>query len=745
MNSYLSQTTKGNLLVVDDMPENLRLLTIGLAKQGYSVRNATNGTDALQEVLREQPDLILLDIKMPQMSGYDLCQRLKSEPATQEIPVVFISALDEVLDKIKAFSVGGVDYITKPFELREVVARIENQLALRNAKAEVRRLNSELEQRVEERTAQLAATNQALQREIAERREIEKALAREKAHLIAAQQVAHVGSWEFDVETQNSVWSEETFRIFGLDSERTVPNYESLLNQQIHPDDRLLWDTTVRGAIATGHPYAIECRIIRPDGGVRHVLAQGQPLLREDGQVGQLFGTVLDITERKHVEDRILHDTLHDALTGLPNRTLFIERVERSLQRVKRYPDYLFAVLFLDIDRFKMVNDSFGYREGDELLMAIARQLSRYIRTTDTVARLGGDEFAILLDDIRNIKEATRISERLGRKLRLPFRLENREVFLTASIGIAISSTGYERAEDLLRDADIAMYRAKERGKSRYEVFDKAMHERAIALLQMENDLRRALERRELAVFYQPIVALASGEIAGFEALLRWRHPKRGLIAPSEFIPLAEETGLIVPLGEWTLREACSQMRTWQNQFPTANGLQMSVNLSGKQVREPNLIDKIDRILEQTGLESHHLKLEITESVLIENIQAATAMLLELRSRHIELSIDDFGTGYSSLSYLHRFPIDTLKIDRSFISQADDHQEDFGGIVEAIVSLAHHLGMGAIAEGVETEKQLSHLRALECEAAQGYLFSRPLDSLSTTDLLASNPKWTPTP
>jgi diguanylate cyclase (GGDEF)-like protein len=430
-----------------------------------------------------------------------------------------------------------------------------------------------------------------------------------------------------------------------------------------------------------------------------------------------------EITERKIAEAKLIHEAVHDSLTGLPNRTLFRQRLGRAIERAQRLKDYFFAVLFLDLDRFKLVNDSLGHLIGDQLLIAFVRRVEQCLRSTDTVARLGGDEFAILLDDINDINDATQIADRIQKALTLPFNLSGYEVFISTSIGIALSTTGYEQPEELLRDADTVMYRAKALGKARHEVFDKAMHTRAVTLLQLDNDLRRALERQELQIHYQPIVLLKTGRITGFEALVRWQHPIRGLVSPAEFVPLAEETGLIVPIGGWVLREACSQMRAWQEQFFTTSPLTLSVNFSGKQFSQPNLIEQIEQILQETGFDVHSLKLEITESVLIENAEAAAAMLSQLRSLGVQIYMDDFGTGYSSLSYLHRFPVDVLKIDRAFISRIGVDLE----LVRAIITMAHNLNMNVVAEGIETPEQLTQLIALQCEYGQGYLFSKPLN------------------
>ena len=481
----------------------------------------------------------------------------------------------------------------------------------------------------------------------------------------------------------------------------------------------------------------------------RYISKNGRPvdtllkvvMVRDDRNRPLHFNNqIVDITERKKMERQLLHDALHDALTGLPNRALFMDRLEQELKRNKNQVNYLFAVLFLDLDRFKLVNDSMGHLVGDKLLVEIARRLENCVCPTDTVARLGGDEFVILLENITSMEVATVAAEKIYQALTVPFSLDNYELFTTASIGIALSSQGYDKPEDILRDADLTMYSAKERGKARYEVFDRSMHTRALERLHLENDLRRGIERKEFAVYYQPITSLSTGKISGFEALARWHHPERGFVSPGEFIPVAEETGLIIPLGNWLLEEACQQLRKWQIKYPEHSPITISVNLSGKQLREPSSIDKIDYILLKTQLPPQNLKLEITESVLMDNLAAATQTLLELRKRKIKLSIDDFGTGYSSLSYLHRFPVDTLKIDRSFINEIKSGEEN-SAIVKAIVTLAHMLNMDVIAEGIENTAQLNRLKLLKCEHGQGYFFSRPLSREEAEKLIASSPQW----
>jgi len=439
----------------------------------------------------------------------------------------------------------------------------------------------------------------------------------------------------------------------------------------------------------------------------------------------------------EETKEHFRHAAFHDSLTGLPNRAMFTELLKAEIESSSRRNEYMFAVLFLDLDRFKNINDSLGHTHGDLLLVAFAERLERTLRPVDTLARFGGDEFAILLSGMSDATDAVRVAQRIQDELSQPFVLDKNSAFATASIGIALSSSGYDRADDILRDADIAMYRAKENGKARYEVFDHGMHARAVSRLQLESDLRQAIEQKEFCVYYQPIVSLQTGRLAGFEALVRWNHPRRGLVSPADFIPVAEETGLIVPIGEWVLNEACARVRQWQIDSPSHRSLSLSVNLSARQVAQPDLLNRIKEALDNSKLNPHCLKLEITESVVMENAEAAAQMFKQLRSLGVQLSIDDFGTGYSSLSYLHRFPLNYLKIDRSFVTRLTT---DDNAIVRTISTLARNLGMEVIAEGIETEEQFQQLKMLGCEYGQGYLFSRPVANEAVAHLLAQDSK-----
>ena len=449
-----------------------------------------------------------------------------------------------------------------------------------------------------------------------------------------------------------------------------------------------------------------------------------------------------EVVERKRAEEQLRYGAFHDPLTGLPNRTLFMDRLGHALERTRRREDYSrgAAVLFLDLDRFKVVNDSLGHSMVDQLLIECARRLEACLRAADTVARLGGDEFVILLEDIQGMDDATYVAVRIQDGLAPPFSLDGRQTYISASIGIVLSTMGYDRPEDILRDADIAMYRAKVLGRARYEVFDTTMRDLAVARLGLETDLRRAVEQQEFRLYYQPIVLLETGAVVGFEALVRWQHPERGLVLPPEFIPVAEETGLIIPIGQWVLREACHQLREWQSQFPMDPPLTISVNFSAKQFAQADLIEQVSRVLQETGIEPGSLRLEITESVIVEEAATATTTLAQLRTLGVEVQIDDFGMGYSALSYLHRLPIDTLKVDRTFVAKmgADG---DGSEIVRTVLALARDMGMSVIAEGVEAEYQLAKLKELRCEYAQGHLFAKPTDGKTAgaliTEALAS--------
>jgi len=565
-----------------------------------------------------------------------------------------------------------------------------------------------------------------------ERKRAEEELRKSEERYALAARGANDGLWDWNLRTDEVYFSPRWKSMLGC-REDEVGNCPQEWFSRVHGEDleKLQMHLALHLEGRTPH-FENEHRMLHKDGTYRWMLSRGLAVRDADGRAYRMAGSQTDITDRKVSEVQHLHDAFHDALTGLPNRALFMDRLKNAVERAKRHKDYLFAVLFLDLDRFKVVNDSLGHMVGDQLLVSIARGLEARLRPIDTVARLGGDEFAILLDGIENIDSAVRVSDRIQKELSIPFNLNGQEVFTTVSIGIALSAIGYDRPEDILRDADIAMYRAKCLGKARHVLFDMNMRAQAVELLHLEADLRRAIERQEFVLHYQPIVSLASGRITGVEVLLRWQHPQRGLISPAEFIPIAEETGLIVPLGEWVLRTACTQNKAWQDAgLPP---LCVAVNLSARQFQHQNLPELIQKVLQETGMAVQALKLEITESLAMKDIDFSIATLNELSAMGIQILIDDFGTSYSSLGYLKRFPITTLKIDKSFVRDLPG-DSDNAAITSAIIVMANSLKLKVIAEGVETEEQLAFLQSQKCDEIQGYFFSEPVPAEVFTRLL----------
>jgi diguanylate cyclase (GGDEF)-like protein/PAS domain S-box-containing protein len=487
--------------------------------------------------------------------------------------------------------------------------------------------------------------------------------------------------------------------------------------------DFALNNRLLRGEISH---FQREKRYLAKDGRIVNVLLQVVLVQDLEGKPLHVVRQIVDITQRKQFEERLLYTASHDSLTNLPNRMMFLNRLQQALLKKKEEPDYLFAVLFLDLDRFKMVNDSMGHTIGDQLLIAISQKLQDCVGVHDIVARFGGDEFTILLQDIKSPTEASAIAEKIQQNLKNPFVIEGYEIFTSSSIGIALAAPYYDKPEEMLRDADLTMYHAKENGRSHHEIFDQAMYQQLRQRLSLETELRKAIKKQEFSLNYQPILDLNTRQLKGFEALIRWISPELGFISPAQFIPIAEETGLIVQIGEWVLEEACRQMEQWKYLYPQYAHLTIAVNLSGRQIKEPHLIEQIDQILLKTKFDPHCLKLEITESILMENMEETAQFFQQLKSRNIKLSMDDFGTGYSSLSYLHRFPMNTLKIDRAFVSRIEDESQEHLEIIRAIISLAHVFNMDVVAEGIEEENQAQQLQKLGCEYGQGYFFSKPL-------------------
>ncbi len=573
-------------------------------------------------------------------------------------------------------------------------------------------------------------------RDVTARKRTEQALRASEERYALAARGANDGLWDWDLVKAAVYFSPRWKAMLGYRDHEIGDQPEEWFHR-VHPDDvgrlRKDLDTHLDGAVPH---FQTEYRMLHRDGVYRWMVVRGVAERAADGTPARIAGSQTDIHEQKDAEERLIHDAFHDALTGLPNRALFTNLLDRSIGRLRRHSEYRFAVLFLDIDRFKVVNDSLGHMIGDQLLVAASRRLAACLRPGDTVARLGGDEFTVLLDDIVGVDDAIAVAERIQSELATAFTVEHHDVFTSASIGIALSDAGYQHPEEILRDADTAMYRAKSRGRACHEVFTSRMHTHAVSLLRLETDLRRALEREEFRLYYQPIISLLTGELTGFEALLRWAHPKRGIVAPVEFIRLAEETGLIIPIGQWVLWEACRQAEAWrQARGPNAAPLTMSINLSARQFAQATLVESVADALAVTGLPPTTLRLEITESILMDHAEASVRVLDQLRRSGVHVQVDDFGTGYSSLSYLHRFSLDALKIDRSFVAGLGRGGENTE-IVRTIVTLARNLGMLVVAEGVETEVQRDVLIALGCEQAQGFLFSCAVDAVEAESLFA---------
>lgn len=688
------------VLIVDDNEMNRDMLARRLERKGYSVQVAENARCLLERIQKEAADLLLLDVEMPEISGLDALQTLRQFYSASELPIIMVTAKQESEDIVKALDLGANDYLTKPIDFAVALARIRTQMSHIN---------------------------------------VEKALRVSEERYALAAQGANDGLWDWNVQDNFIYFSPRWKAMLGYQDDEIGNRPEEWLDR-IHLADRervkLEIDAHQKGI--TPH-FESEIRIQHKDGSFRWVLSRGLAVRDASGKALRMAGSQTDITGGK----------LADALTGLPNRLLFLDRLERLFEHQKRDRNYLFAVMFLDLDGFKMINDSLGHAAGDQLLIEVSNRLEHCLRACDTVARiernftiarLGGDEFTILLDCIREPSDVELVAKRLMKALTSSFNLDGKEIFTSASIGITLSSIGYENSEDILRDADTAMYRAKSLGKSRYEVFDVDMRASVIARLQLETDLRNGLSREEFRNYYQPIVSLGSGRIVGFEALLRWQHPTRGLVFPADFINVAEETGMIRELGWWSLREACRQIYTWNSGRKDSSPLTISVNLSVKQFLQPNLATAIGDLLRDMGIAPSTLKLEITESAVMQEPATAAEVLLQIKSLGVQLSIDDFGTGYSSLSYLHRFPLNTLKIDRSFtaeIEQGGDTME----IVRTILPMAKGLRLDVVAEGVENSEQLAILSKLQCEYAQGYYFSKPLTAVDAAALLEKNPKW----
>ncbi|NEP78626.1 MAG: EAL domain-containing protein [Okeania sp. SIO3C4] len=710
------------ILVVDDEPDLQSLICQKFRKQinqkEFKFLFVHNGIEAL-EVLKNETDidLMLTDINMPKMDGITLLTKLSEKP-NQTIKTVIISAYGDLKTIRKAMNLGAFDFLTKPLDLHDLEITLSKTL---------KAVQQEKEARKQKKLAEEAHAELLKQQALRKSENRFRALIENSVDLIMILN-----------PDGKMIYSSPSVQRFLDDFNHN--NFNISIFNIIHANDRQLIKHILQKTVDNPEEkqYVNELIIINKRQESQVFEAVFTNLILDDNITG-IIVNCHNITERKIAEEKLIYDAFHDSLTKLPNRALFMDRLSHAFSRSKRYHQYQFAVIFIDLDRFKIVNDSLGHLAGDQLIIEVANRLTKDMHYNDTVARMGGDEFAILLEYIQSQESAKYIAKKIHKLLQLSFKINNQEVYTSASIGIAFSNQDYQNPTDILRDADTAMYRAKTLGKARHEVFNPSMYADNLAQLKLEIDLRQALKFNELELYYQPIILLKTGLLCGFEALLRWKHSQRGIISPNEFIPIAEETGLIIPIGWWTLEQACKQTYDWQQQF-SLQPLTISVNLSGKQFSQAQLVEQIDEILSYTCLDYHSLRLEITETTIMENEKIVMEILSKLKGMNVQLNIDDFGTGYSSLSRLRNFPIDTLKIDRSFVMKMDTEPENLE-ITRAIISMAKSLEIDVIAEGVETATQLALLRKFKCKYGQGYFFSRPVNSSQATNLIAAAKIW----
>lgn len=625
-NTTITESPANNILIVDDTADNLRLLSKTLSKEGYQVRCAINGSMALLTIATKIPDLILLDVNMPDIDGFEVCRQLKQSGKTKDIPIIFISASGHIDDKLKAFESGGVDYISKPVQISELLSRVNIQLNLQNLRN------------------QLLQKNQLL-----------------------------------EIEIHSRLTAETEIRQLNLDLEHRVKQRTSELQAEVE--------------------------------------------------------------QRQEMQKKLEYIAWHDSLTGLPNRLWLVKKLEQLLSKVEKQPEAKFTTIILDCNRFKIINDSLGRQAGDRLLKMVSDRLrSRISERGVEIIHFGEDKFAILLTQVTEESEAIAVAKSIQQSLALAFAIERRDIFITFNIGIVICDSSFTRPNEIFRAADLAIQKAKSSSGHYYRVFDASIENNTLEILEIETDLRIALKQEEFYLNYQPILNLDTGMITGFEALIRWNHPQKGFISPAKFIPVAEQTNFILPLGMWILESACKQIREWEQRLRGQyTDFTVSINISGKQFEQEDFIEQLDRIVAETGIEIKHLKLEITESLLMDNAENAERVFQQLRERKVQLAIDDFGTGYSSLSYLDRFPVDTLKIDRSFVSRLNEANQT-STIVKATLDLAHNLGFDVVAEGVETQHQVEQLKKWGCEFAQGYFYAKPLDREAAWQFLLKNSK-----
>lgn len=686
---------KRPLLVVDDEELNRDVLSRRLVRAGYRVEAACNAREALDKIGHESYELVLLDSMMPEMSGVDLLRLLRGTYTASELPVIMVTALHESEKVVEALSLGANDYITKPLDFPVALARIKSQL---------------------------------------DRKWAEEALRESQERYSLAARGANDGIWDWDFRTSRIYLSPRWKEMLGYGSGELNEDDPSVWLSRVHRDDQARLRRDLGAVREPNGPseFVSEHRLEHRDGSWHWFLTRGTVLRDAAGNAVRMAGSQTDVTR----------DRAFDPLTGLANRVLFVEMLERAIEQMRSDPARVFAVFFVDLDRFKVINDSLGHSAGDKLLKEVSMRLDAAVHSYAPgtlgqclVARMGGDEFAILVPGVSNAGQAKAIAAHIQKHLYTPVEIDGRTTFTSGSIGIALSSAAAgDGAPGLIRDADTAMYKAKALGKGVAIVFDQDMRDQAMQRLELETDLRFALERNQFEIHYQPKVNLESGRLVGVEALLRWRHPTRGMVSPAQFITITEETGMIVPIGLWVLREACLKTREWHIEHPMEPPIEVAVNLSVRQFKQPDLVEQVRRILTETGLSAEYLQLEVTETVLVDDSGEALRVLRALKALGVGLKIDDFGTGYSSLNYLTNLPFDSIKIDRSFVLNMLEDDTSLE-VIKAIIALAKGLGKEVVAEGIETKEQLERLQSLGCGFGQGYLFAKPLVSSAILDLL----------
>jgi len=702
------------VLVVDDDVTARLLACQALGQENFAVIEADDGFAALEIFQAVQPDIVLMDVEMPGLNGFEVCQQLRSLPYGKLVPILMATGQDDIESVRQAYEAGATDFVTKPFNWQIMAHRLRYMIRSSNT------------------TEQL--------------HELQKS----ETRLGNAQRIAHLGNWEWDLRNDEIYWSEQLYQMLGARRGVVSPNYRTFI-RRVPENERVELRNWIVGLLEGEQEQSMQgwnhC-LMQPDGRKLNVQHQAEVFYDDQGGATLISGTVLDVTELKRAQDKILQLARFDSLTGLSNRSVFRERVQLAMDRAQRH-GYLGAVLFLDLDNFKRINDTLGHGIGDQLLQEVAKRLIASVRLSDSVsehtlrddtdnnliARFGGDEFTVLLSEIGQVKDAENVARRILDAIGHKINLSGHEVVVTPSIGIAIFPNHGDDVDSLLKNVDAAMYYVKHAGKNGYELFVKSMNVVAKRRLELESCLRRAIDDNELSLHYQPQVDLKTGRINGAEALLRWNSAELGMVSPVEFIPIAEETGLITPIGEWVLREACAQTRQWRDQgLPP---IRVAVNLSVRQFAKQSLEKLVHRVLLDTGLPVECLELEITENMLMDDVEGSVETLHKLKALGVYLAIDDFGTGYSSLSYLKRFPIDKLKVDRSFITHVTTDPGD-ASVTQAIIAVAHNLGLSVTAEGVEEFSQLEFLQQHDCEEIQGYYFSRPLAAWDMEKLLLTS-------